>query len=405
MVNSFVRALIGCVLALTLTGAGPDSFSRADLDRLEKNKARYEAEAKALRQNARDAERALSRLTDRSIAIAQESRRQEQRAAETETRLATLEAEAEQKQAALTRDRAALEDLMAALMILSSRQPPALAVHPDNAGDAARAALLMAEITPELTARADAFARDLEALNALRVEVETERASLSASQEDLYLRRLEIDALTAEQRKVWREFDQHAAQLEARSKRLSEEARDLEDLLERLEATAPPTPRLKPAPPSRTPAVRPSPRPGASPAPQVAARPSGVPDTGRGLPAPVEGRIVRSFGSPQPSGGRAQGRTYSTRPGALVTSPVDGKVEFSGPLRGYGDVLIINAGGGNLVVLAGMASISVVDGQALKAGEPIGRMADSQTSSPELSVELWRSRRPIDPALWVRQGA
>ena len=77
------------------------------------------------------------------------------------------------------------------------------------------------------------------------------------------------------------------------------------------------------------------------------------------LPFPVNGVRIREFGAPDSLGGTEKGLSIATRAGAQVTAPCDGWVVYAGPFRNYGQVLILNAGGGYHVVLAGMERISV----------------------------------------------
>jgi len=72
--------------------------------------------------------------------------------------------------------------------------------------------------------------------------------------------------------------------------------------------------------------------------------------------------------------------------------------------------LILNAGDGYHVVLAGMGRISVAAGQSVLAGEPIGAMSEARVAStsasgnenaaPELYVEFRKDGKPVDPAPW-----
>src|SRR5262249_59157066 len=96
---------------------------------------------------------------------------------------------------------------------------------------------------------------------------------------------------------------------------------------------------------------------------------------------PVAGRFARLFGENDGNGGVMHGDTVTTQSGAIVTAPSDGDVLYAGPFRSYGQLLILNAGDGYHVVLAGMGRISVAPGQAVLAGGPVGGMGESGAAS------------------------
>jgi septal ring factor EnvC (AmiA/AmiB activator) len=74
--------------------------------------------------------------------------------------------------------------------------------------------------------------------------------------------------------------------------------------------------------------------------------------------------------------------------------------------------LIINAGGGYHVLLAGLSQIDVRSGQFVLAAEPVGTMSggqkntpsSAQISGPVLYVEFRKDGRPIDPDPWWASG-
>ena len=128
------------------------------------------------------------------------------------------------------------------------------------------------------------------------------------------------------------------------------------------------------------------------------------------LPLPVNGVRIRNFGDPDSTGGAEKGLAIAVRPGAQVTSPCDGLVVYSGPFRSYGQLLILNAGGGYHVLLMGMERISVNPGQFVLTGEPVAAMgsggkiaaavATMTPSQPVLYIEFRKDGAPIDPGPW-----
>jgi len=117
---------------------------------------------------------------------------------------------------------------------------------------------------------------------------------------------------------------------------------------------------------------------------------------------PAVGKVVEKFGVPNDSGGLTKGIKIGTRPGAEVVAPFDGLVKYAGPLNTYGNVLIVEAAGNYLIILAGLAHVDADVGQWLLAGEPVGHMAENGENGPgELYLEFRRDREPFDPLPWL----
>jgi murein hydrolase activator len=130
------------------------------------------------------------------------------------------------------------------------------------------------------------------------------------------------------------------------------------------------------------------------------------------LPSPAQGRRALAFGEKTQFGGQSKGIVIETRFSAQVTSPCDGWVVYAGEFRSYGQLLIINAGDGYHVLLAGLSQIDVQPGQFVLTAEPVGTMSSGQKNSPPsaqvsgpvLYVEFRKDGRPIDPDPWWATG-
>jgi septal ring factor EnvC (AmiA/AmiB activator) len=186
------------------------------------------------------------------------------------------------------------------------------------------------------------------------------------------------------------------------------------------EAPAPPVRQAEQRPPAKTPVP---PRGQDAASPQVATLAPGgalaMASPGRiqpaipfhlakgRLPQPAQGRRAIAFGDKTQTG-RSQGIVIETRHNAQVTAPADGWIVYAGEFRSYGQILIINGGGGYHLLLAGLSRIDVQLGQFVLAGEPVGVMASppkgapaqSQENAPVLYVELRKDHKPIDPDPW-----
>jgi septal ring factor EnvC (AmiA/AmiB activator) len=100
----------------------------------------------------------------------------------------------------------------------------------------------------------------------------------------------------------------------------------------------------------------------------------------------------------QIEGGRPErGVRFSVQPGAQVTAPIEGEVEFAGPVESYGQVVILNAGNNYHVVLTGIGRVFVDKGQTLRRHEPIGRMPNLSERKVTLYMELRQGERPVNP--------
>ena len=126
------------------------------------------------------------------------------------------------------------------------------------------------------------------------------------------------------------------------------------------------------------------------------------------LPAPAQGRRVLGYGEKTQFGGQSKGIVIETRAGGQITAPCDGWIVYAGEFRSYGQLLIINAGGGYHMLLAGLSQIDVQPGQFVLAAEPVGTMigankavaGNGPSNAPVLYVELRRDGKPIDPDPW-----
>jgi murein hydrolase activator len=140
------------------------------------------------------------------------------------------------------------------------------------------------------------------------------------------------------------------------------------------------------------------------------------------LSLPASGKRVVGFGERTEVGATSKGIVIETRAGAQITSPSDGWIVYAGEFRSYGQLLILNGGGGYHVVLAGLTRIDAVVGQFVLAGEPVGAMGSvgpgpgaatgraaagkSPDAPPVLYIEFRKDGRPFDPgSWWAPEGA
>jgi septal ring factor EnvC (AmiA/AmiB activator) len=259
---------------------------------------------------------------------------------------------------------AELGRLLGALELYRRQAPPALLVTPRSAQDAVRAAILIRAIEPELEQRASVLRARAEELTRLR-------RSILAASEDL----MTSESALAENRSALEEAIQQKSALERQLDA------DVTDYSHRAQVLA-----------GQLRALRASPD-----VPAPAPADGRAPDS---LLIPAQGALERRFGQAAAGAPPSDGLYWRTAPGASVRAPASGVVEFSGPLKGWGGVLIIDAGGGYRVVLAGLDRIGAPVGRRLAAGQQVASMA--QAPSPQLYLELRKGEAPVDPSRWLR---
>lgn len=312
--------------------------------------------------------------------------------------------------ARLSEDRESLIDILAAIQRIETQTPPAILAAPNDAAEAARAATLLADVTPVLRDRAEALSAELADLRAVRERIETQNDVLATAEDALSEQRLELQVLIAERRALEaRRRDEAIAFLEA-SSTAGERARSIRSLLSELTHMATVMPTLNPrrieVPASiPEPHVRPTRDLIAARAPDTPLETLRFADARGRLRPPAQGDIVRRFDQVGDDGTASEGIFIRTRSQAQVVSPFDARVEYAGPFGNYGGLLILNVGEGYYIVLSGMAVTYASAGQGVLAGEPVGAMPAAGQTAPELYLELRRDGNAMDPGPWLRTPA
>jgi len=352
-----------------------------------------------------------SKLSQQLIDIAGQVRSVETRITDAETRLRPLDGREQQIRSSLDSRRSEIVEVLAALQRAGRRTPPALLVRPEDALQSLRTAMLLGAVVPELRERAERLTADLGELVALRKAIAAERDKMAVDRDRLKDDQVRLAALEGERQRKQSAIEKDMEAESARAVTLSKQVDTLQGLIAKMEldlksaAKAAATASLQGAP--AAPGGKPNLGAFKDPArlsPAVAFA------SAKGLFAyPVNGSKIRDFGGSDGAGGTEKGISLASRPGAQVTTPCDGWVVYAGPFRSYGQLLILNAGGGYHVLIAGMERISVNIGQFVLTGEPIATMGKTSqvasilattASQPVLYVEFRKDGTPIDPGPW-----
>ncbi len=345
-------------------------------------------------------------LNQQLIASAARVREVEAKIDATQARLQSLDEREQIFQKSLDERRSAIVEILAALQRVSQQPPPALLVQPDDALTALRTAITLGAVVPDMRAEADAIAGDLADLLRVRQEILTERAALARDLDQLANEQLRLSMLIDARQGKQSAAEQALTDEQKRAAELAHQVDNLQDLIAKLEAGLDPATRAarQAARTIANDATRPDLVALGDPgrlAPAVA-----FADTRGRLHLPVNGVAIRAFGAPDGFGGTQKGLSIAAHAGAQITAPCDGWVVYAGPFRSYGQLLILNAGGGYHVLLAGMDRISVDLGQFVLTGEPVAVMGGEArtpaagSKQPVLYVEFRKDGTPIDPSPW-----
>ena len=122
------------------------------------------------------------------------------------------------------------------------------------------------------------------------------------------------------------------------------------------------------------------------------------------LSTPVFGKIVTEFGDKGLNGEMVYYLSFETSPGAIVTSPAQGLVVFSGRFLNYNNMVILS-NGEYRIFLYGMDNVFAATGDVVKIGDYIGKMQENSAERPILKMELKKSGEPLDPRSWLQESA
>ena len=441
---------------------------RRKLDAARKARATDEARVSEIEKQNRALIADREELTGRLILLGKKEQDTERRLSLIEASLAAIDARladlADRKREiniALSAQRKKIAGLLAALQRMGRNPPPVIVTRRDDALEMVRSAMLLEHAFPELRDEARKLRSQLEEKIAVENEEKQKRSEQVGQQakereekQKLKREQKEVDDLLEQKRQLLAknqsdldtiriEADKKASEIQSLGELIAaldktiEQKTDLgrynRDLKraeregrEREIAALPTTPKATPpiekpevAPERRPPITVPDlDQPGATLVPGSGRLPLG---TGRltpaipfgqargKLPMPTSGRVVLAFGSETQTGRRSRGVVFQTRPSARITSPADGWIVYAGAFRSYGQLLIINAGDGYHIVMAGLSRIDVRLGQFVLASEPVGTMPSTPSTgagnaATVLYVEFRKQGRPIDPKPWWAQG-
>jgi septal ring factor EnvC (AmiA/AmiB activator) len=122
------------------------------------------------------------------------------------------------------------------------------------------------------------------------------------------------------------------------------------------------------------------------------------------LRLPFEGEVIENY-HPLGTGPvlTHRGIFIQGESGGAVRAVYDGRVDYSGWLKGYGQMVILNHGSRYFSVCAHLSERKVEEGDLVRTGDVIGLAGESGSlSGPGLYFELRQGGETVDPTAWLK---
>ena len=235
-------------------------------------------------------------------------------------------------------------------------------------------------------------------LRKLKVDLERDAVKKSRLKEGIAVKKLEIEQEKSKKAAYLMKVRQDRTSYEKSLKELQANAARLQTMMERLDAL------------SRRKLSSRHEKPGSKLKPLAELPP--VPDRGfssqKGrMSLPVRGEIIEAFGKHKhpdfDSYTFSKGVSISAGAGSDIKSIYDGSVIFADYFKGYGNMIIIDHGGGYFSLYAHASKILKKVGADVARNETVATVGDTDSSrGPLLYFEIRHQGKPVDPAGWVR---
>ena len=124
------------------------------------------------------------------------------------------------------------------------------------------------------------------------------------------------------------------------------------------------------------------------------------------LPFPLKGRIIKTDNlSGSKSKQLNKGVFIEGVSGSKVKAVFSGRVDFSGRLKGYGEVIIINHGSRFFTISAHISSRKKQEGDVVEKGEVIGFVKHiGPSKESRLYFEIRKAGKSLDPLQWLKRN-
>lgn len=351
------------------------------LDNLEKQLEQTKQKESSLKAKISSLESTLNITKKNMIKVGDAIQNNEKELQILERRVQELEQKKNTINLSLSKDRKQIAGLVLALERIRRVPPEALLARPKAPYETAQSAMLMSDIIPTLNKRAERLKANLSELTIISENLAKDKEKALHSSKSLLEEHEKLAILIKQRENIYAQTKQDYSQQQKAVLKISTQAKNLKDLVERLEKDK----KRRQARLSTKKAVLSKPR-------------TVIPDAGKAR-LPIAGVIQVAFNEKNTLGAESKGLEIEGRPGALVTAPMGGVIRFTGPFKRYGNLIIIEHKNGFHSLIAGLEKINTKLGRTVKAGEPIGLLQskDNTQEKAMLYYELRKNGKPINP--------
>lgn len=213
----------------------------------------------------------------------------------------------------------------------------------------------------------------MQEMEELKRELEVNKQKVKNKAEEIQAERHRKDLLLASVKRERHSYEKMVKELEEASKRLLEKIKELEEK--------------------------------ETPLPVIG---KGFADLKGRLPWPINGKIMVPFGRYKDPQFNIpvfkNGIEIQVETGETVKAVAGGRVVFADWFKGYGQLLIVNHGGGYHTLYANLSEIFHKVGDIIKQKEAIGKVGESGThNAPSLYFEIRHKGKPLNPLQWLRE--
>jgi len=418
-----------------VTYAQAVSISQNDIEVLEHKSDQKKMEYKKLQAESVALSLELAKMNRELVEAAKRVQKDEDSITRTEEELKLLKEKLHVTQETFDKEYQNLSLLLASIQNLALHPSDSLLLQPLTPVEIFQSAILMRETVPEIDQKAQGLKRDLKILNTQKEALNKKLLELSSKTQDLKKQQESLKKLSVEKHKLREQLEGQTSKAKQEAVKLAAEASDLRDLMEKAiqeaelkrrrqeelkraarERELEEQRKLEEAQIKRLREGR-----GLGFDGQEEIEKSGYQeqqehyDIVKSEPVrekteqasiasgafvrPVRGEVITFYGQELSKGVTSKGIVFKTRDNAQVVAPYDGTVVFSGPFKGYGNLIIISHNEEFVSLIAGMKSIDTENGQMLLTGEPVGIMPDNQNA--KLYMEIRKNKKPINPLGWL----